>query len=216
MSDSLKPKRTYNSTRRLAQARQTRHLIVEAAGRLFRERGYASTAIEAIAQQAGVAVETIYATFGNKVAVLSAVVDFSVVGDDEPVPLLQRPGIRAAQDENDPRRLLDHFARDVVEVMARMSPIFSLLRTAAKSEPEIAALLERLLAERLQGMMFLIEQLERTHGLRAGLDREQAGETVWALSSAEVFHLLTVERGWPREKYSAWLADSVARLLLRD
>ncbi len=95
-----------------------------------------------------------------------------------------------------------------------MSPIFSLLRTAAKSEPEIAALLERLLAERLQGMMFLIEQLERTHGLRAGLDRQQAGETVWALSSAEVFHLLTVERGWPREKYSAWLADSLARLLL--
>ncbi len=111
MSNLPKPKRTYNSTRRLAQARQTRRLIVEAAGRLFRERGYAGTAIEAIAQQAGVAVETIYATFGNKVAILSAVVDFSVVGDDEPVPLLQRPGIRAAQDENDPRRLLEHLCQ---------------------------------------------------------------------------------------------------------
>ena len=214
MSDLPKPKRTYNSTRRQAQARQTRRLIIEAADRLFRERGYAGAAIEAIAQEAGVAVETIYATFGSKVAILTALVDFSVVGDDEPVPLLQRPGIRAAQAENDPRRLLDHFARDVVQVMQRMSPIFSLLRTAARSEPEIAALLARLLAGRLQGMMFLIEQLERTQGLRAGLDREQAGETAWALSSAEVFHLLTVERGWPREKYTAWLAGSLARLLL--
>ena len=174
MANSPKPKRSYNSTRRRAQARQTRRLIIEAAGRLFAERGYSGTSIEAIAQEAGVAVETIYAAFGNKVAILAALVDFSVVGDDKPVPLLQRPDIQSAHAENDPRRLLEHFATGCLWVMLRMSPIFSLLRTAAKSEAEIAALLERLLAERLQGMMFLIEQLERTHG-SAGRARPPAG-----------------------------------------
>ena len=214
MSTSPKPKRAYNSTRRRAQARQTRRLILEAAGKLFGERGYSGTSIEAIAQGAGVAVETIYAAFGSKVAILSKLVDFSVVGDDAPIPLLQRPGIQAARTENDPRRLLEMFSGDVYAVMTRMSPIFSLLRTAAKSEPEIAALLERLLAERLQGMTFLVEQLARVGGLREGLDPKQAAETVWALSSAEVFHLLTVERGWPSEKYRTWLVDSLARILL--
>jgi TetR/AcrR family transcriptional regulator of autoinduction and epiphytic fitness len=214
MSSSPKPKRPYNSTRRQAQARQTRRLIIAAAGRLFTERGYGGASIEAIAQEAGVAVETIYAAFGNKVSILSGLVDFSVVGDDEPVPLMQRPGIQSARAETDPRRLLEHFAGDVDAVMARMSPIFSLLRTAAKNEPEIAVLLDRLLKERLQGMAFLVEQLERTHGLRPGIDPQAAAETVWALSSAEVFHLLTVDRGWPREKYRAWLVDSLARLLL--
>ena len=63
-------------------------------------------------------------------------------------------------------------------------------------------------------MTFLVEQLARVGGLRAGLDSQQAAETVWALSSAEVFHLLTVERGWPSEKYRTWLVDSLARILL--
>ena len=85
-------------------------------------------------------------------AILSKLVDFSVVGDDAPIPLLQRPGIQAARTENDPRRLLEMFSGDVYAVMTRMSPIFSLLRTAAKSEPEIAALLERLLAEYEQAL----------------------------------------------------------------
>lgn len=216
MSNSPKPKRAYNSTRRRAQARQTRRLIIAAAGRLFTAGGYSGTSLEAIAQEAGVAVETIYATFGTKVALLSALVDFSVVGDDQPIPLLQRPGIQSARAETDPRRLLEHFAGDVYGVMLRMSPIFSLLRSAAQTEQEIANLLERMLKERLQGMMFLIEQLERTHALRAGIDPQAAGETVWALSSAEVFHLLTVDRGWSGEKYTAWLVDSLARLLLPD
>ena len=214
MSNSPKPKRAYNSSRRQAQARQTRRQIIAAAGKLFAAGGYSGTSLEAIAQEADVAVETIYANFGNKVALLSALVDFSVVGDDEPVPLLQRPDIQSARAETDPRRLLEHFAWDVYAVMQRMSPIFNLLRTAALGEPEIAALLERLLKERLQGMAFLIDQLARTQGLRAGLDPQQAAETIWALSSAEVFHLLTVERGWTREQYAAWLTDSLTRLLL--
>ena len=214
MSNSPKPKRAYNSSRRQAQARQTRRQIIAAAGKLFAAGGYNGTSLEAIAQEADVAVETIYANFGNKVALLSALVDFSVVGDDEPVPLLQRADIQSARAETDPRRLLEHFAGDVYAVMQRMSPIFNLLRTAALGEPEITALLDRLLKERLQGMVFLVVQLIRTHGLRAGLDPQQAAETTWVLSSAEVFHLLTVERGWTREQYTAWLTDSLARLLL--
>jgi len=214
MSNPERSKRPYNSNRRKAQARQTRLLIIAAARQLFFQNGYAGTTIEAIAGQAGVAPETVYSVFGNKLAILSALVDVSVVGDDEPIPLLQRPDIQAARQETDPHHLLQKFARDVYDVMQRMSPVFALLGATAKAEPEIATLRRRLLAERLQGMTFLVEMLARIAPLRPEITSERAAETVWALSSAEVFQLLTIERGWSQAQYIDWLVDALERLLL--
>ena len=96
--------RRYDSTRRKQQARQTRREITEAARKLFTERGYAGATMGAIADEAGVAVETIYATFGSKSSILSHLIDVSVVGDDEPVPLLERPEILETEQELDQRR----------------------------------------------------------------------------------------------------------------
>src|SRR5947208_2674838 len=104
MKNQTSTKRKYDSSRRQAQARETQRQIVEAARRLFIERGYMGTTIEQIAAEAGVAVETIYATFGNKRAVLARLVDISVVGDDEPGPLLEREGPQATRLERDQLR----------------------------------------------------------------------------------------------------------------
>jgi AcrR family transcriptional regulator len=208
------PKRQYDSSRRKAQARQTRLQIIEAARRLFFSSGYSGTTIEAVAREAGVATETVYAIFKNKMAILSKLVDVSVVGDDEPVPLLERPNIQAATQINDPGQLIDKFSNDIAGIMQRMSPIFMLLRATAPSEPEIAALLEKILKGRIEGMTFFVSQLKRLGALRDGLSVDQAAETVWAISSGEVFHMLTVDLGWTKEQYATWLADTLGRVLL--
>ena len=200
--------------RRQEQARQTRQEIIEAARKLFLERGFSATTIDAIANEAQVSPETIYAAFGNKLAILSRLVDVSIVGDDAPIPLLQREMIQAAREEFDPMRLIESFASTIDEIMSRMGPLFALLRANKKVDPEVAAMLDRLLKQRLNGMLFFTEQLQRTGRLRRGLSPEQAAETVWAISSGEVFNLLTDDRGWPREQYVSWLADTLSRVLL--
>jgi AcrR family transcriptional regulator len=215
MTPPKKTKRHYNSTRRKAQARETRLKIVEAARKLFTEYGYSGATIEAIAQEAGVATETIYAVFGNKRAILARLIDISVGGDDEAIPLLERPGPQAVLQEPDPRQQLHLFAHDISTILERMAPIFEIMRLAAKTEPDIADLLQNLLRERLHNMEIFVQSLSKHGLLRDRLTETQAAETVWTLTSPEVFRLLIADRGWSREQYSQWLADALVRLLLR-
>jgi AcrR family transcriptional regulator len=214
MTQPKKSKRRYNATHRKAQARETRRKIIEAARQLFTERGYTGATIEAIAQAAEVAPETIYAVFGNKRALLARLIDISVGGDDEPIPILQRPGPRAVMQEPDPHRQLQGFAQDIASILERVAPIFEIMRLAAKTEPDIAALLQALLKERFQNMTIFVQRLSDRGPLRVGLDVTQAAEIVWTLTSPEVFQLLTTDRGWSKAQYSQWLADTLTRLLL--
>lgn len=209
-----KPKRTYTTNRRRLQAGQTRRLILEAARRLFEERGYASTTIDAIAQAAGVAPETIYANFGSKQAVLKHLVEFSITGDEGPVPLLQREHIRENLRETDRHKQISRFAMDMHQIMTRMSPIFMLLRSTAKTDPEIAAILDRLLHDRLGGMTTFVKAVRRNGPLREGLSIEEAAATVWAVSGGEVFQMLVGDLGWSEAQYVEWLTGALERLLL--
>jgi AcrR family transcriptional regulator len=214
MTQPKKSKRRYNATHRKAQARETRRKIIEAARQLFTERGYTGATIEAIAQAAAVAPETIYAVFGNKRALLARLIAISIGGDDEPIPILQRPGPRAVMQEPDPHRQLQGFAQDIASILERVAPIFEIMRLAAKTEPDIAALLQALLKERFQNMTIFVQRLSDRGPLRVGLDVTQAAEIVWTLTSPEVFQLLTTDRGWSKAQYSQWLADTLTRLLL--
>lgn len=214
MSENHTPKRRYSSTRRQAQAAETRRQIIAAAGKLFAEQGYAGTTIEDIAREAGSAVQTVYASFGSKRAILTRLVEVSVGGDEAAVPILDRPEPQAMRHEPDQQRQLRSFAHGIGGVIARMSPIFEIMRTAAKTEPEIADLLQHLLAERLQNMIQVVEWVAANGALRDGCDVEAAGATVWLLTSAEVYRLLTVDRGWPSDRYEQWLGDTLITLLL--
>lgn len=209
-----KPKRAYNSARRQAQARQTRQQIADAARKLFTQRGYAGATIEAIAQEAGVASETIYSVFGSKRKILSYLLDISVGGDDEPVRILERPGPQAVLEEKDQRSQLRMFASDITAIMERVWPIFEVMSIAAKTEPDIAELLQRSLHRRWQNMETMVEHVAANGPLRDGLTNAQAADTIWTLTSAEVFRLLTENRGWTTDQYIEWLADSLIRLLL--
>lgn len=215
MSDEVKPqRRLYNSERRQRQARETRRQILQAARRLFLERGYGGTTIDAIAGEAGVAVETVYAAFRNKRTILARLFDVSVVGDDQPVPLLEREGPQVVREEPDQRRQIALFARGIREIMERVGPLFEVMRLAALTEPEIAAFLQNVLEQRLEGMRFFVEALGSNGPLRTDLPVAEAVDQVWALTSAEVHRLLTVDRGWSDDRYEAWLAGTLTALLL--
>lgn len=214
MNTKRPPKRAYNSSRRQEQARQTRLQIVEAARVLFIERGYAGATLESIAQRASVAVETVYASFGNKRAILSKLIDVSLVGDDLPIPLLGRQGPQAVQHETDQHRQIELFVNDIYEIMSRMSPIFDIMRVASKTEPDISEMLQNMLNARVQGMMTFVRALMKNSPLQGGLTPEEAAETVWALTSSELYALFITNRGWSEKQYKQWMINTLEKLLL--
>lgn len=214
MSNTSSTTRKYDSTRRQAQARQTRLQIAEAARVLFLERGFAGTTIEAIAEKAGVAPETIYASFKTKRNILSFVFDIAIGGDDEDIHLLDRPDPQAVLNETDQQRQLTLFARDITKILHRAAPVFEILRIAAKTEPEITELVLRLVRERLANMNMVAKSLAANGPLRDGLNRVRATELLWSMSSPELYLLQTRDLRWTDEQYTQWLTDTLIRLLL--
>jgi len=205
-------KRKYDSSRRKAQARETRLQITEAARKLFFERGYAGATLESIAQEAGVAAETIYATFGSKSAILGFVLDLSIGGDDQPIGILERPEPQKVMQDSDQGLQLAGFAQGIAQIMQRAAPVFEVMRIAAKTEPEIDQRLKRTLHERLENLTRFVQFVASNGPLRMTVP--EAGELVWTMTSPEVFLLLTRDRGWSPEKYASWLEESLKRLLL--
>ncbi|HLO30786.1 MAG TPA: helix-turn-helix domain-containing protein [Anaerolineales bacterium] len=214
MPENSLPPRKYDSSRRQAQARETQLQIIEAARALFLERGYAGTTIEAIAEKAGVASETIYATLKNKRKILSFLFDISVGGDDQPVRVIDRPNPQAVLHDTDQHRQLTMFAKDITEILNRAAPVFEIMRGAAKTEPEIASLLQRLLRERLRNMTVVAEHIAVNGPLREGLSRRRAAEIIWSMTSPELYRLFTLDLGWTNKQYTQWLTDTLIRLLL--
>lgn len=214
MSKSPNAKRDYDSTRRQAQARKTRSQIIEAARKLFVQKGYSGATIASISQEASVSTETVYAVFGNKRNILSKLIEVSVGGDDRPIPLLQREGPQDVLMQKDPVHLLQLFAQDITGILERVAPVFEITRMAAKREPDIAAMLVNLLDQRYQNLRIVTQHLQALGALREGMGETRATESMWVITSPEVYNLLTTDRGWTKEIYMDWLKDSLVRLLL--
>lgn len=207
-------KRKYDSSRRTEQATQNRLKIIEAGKKLFIEKGYAGATVGAIADEAGVSQETIYGTIGSKRGVLAAALEISVGGDGQPIRILDRPGPQAILEEIDQRQQLLMFSRDITTILARVAPIFQVMRSAAKLEDEIDEMFTQNLQERLQNLTKFAENLSSHGPLRDGMKPSKAGEIVWALTSPDLYQLVKVDLGWSNPEYSDWLADSLIRLLL--
>ena len=214
MNRPTSPKRKYDSSRRQAQARQTRRQIAESARALFYERGYSGTTIRAVAQGAGVATETVYATFGSKRQVLWHLMDISVGGDDQPVRLLDRPGPQAVLRDTDQHRQILMFSRGIADILARVAQLFEVLRVAAKDDKVLRDLLQNLIRERMENMTAFVEHLARNGGLWGGMEVPAAAEIVWTMTSPDVYLLLARDRGFSKEQYAAWLEAILSRLLL--
>ncbi len=208
-------KRKYDSSRRKAQARETRRLIVESAKTLFITRGYDGTTIDAIAEKASVSPETLYAVFKNKRNILKHLLDVSIGGDDQPIGLMVRPEQQAVLQASNPNQQIEMFAHGITEILVRVAPLFEVLRTAAKMDKELQTLAGHMLKERLENMTMLVEQLKKNGGLRDELEIPQAAELVWTITSPEVFLLLTRDQGYSQEKYIQWLKTNLGLMLLQ-
>jgi AcrR family transcriptional regulator len=207
-------RRAYHSPRRTEQARATRRAVLDAARRLFVSQGYAATTIEAVAGEAEVSPETVYATFGNKRAVLSDLIDVTIAGDDAPVPILERPWVDAMRTEPDPRRRLRILARNGRLMLDRWADVAAVLASAAAADPKIAELWERNKEQRLTGQRALLRIATEGSTLREGLSREVAADVLFAVGSPEVYRLLVVDRAWSPARFERWYADTLERLLL--
>jgi AcrR family transcriptional regulator len=211
MPENVKPRRAYRSDRRREQAAETRGRVLEAAATLFRERGFESATIAAIAAEAGVAPETVYAGFRNKRTLLGELVRSAVRGGDGP-PVPQQAGPRAIHAVTDQREQLRLFAADISRRLERVGPLVEVLSTASRTDPELAELLAKLHGERLENLRIFVGALAANGPLR--VEPEAALDAVWALASPDLHRLLTATRGWTRERYCDWLAESLAVLLL--
>jgi AcrR family transcriptional regulator len=207
-------KRPYRSRLRQVQAESTRLLVIRAAARLFAERGYGATSIDAVAAVAGVGRATVFTSVGGKLALLKAAYDVAIVGDDEPVPLTDRPRSRRIKEDPDPRRMLGEYARLVTEIGGRVAQIYEALRGAAGTDAGARRLWDTVGRERRVGAANLISALIRHGTLRNGLDREAAADLVWVLNDPGLYHQLVLERSWTPDRYRVWLTETMQAQLL--
>lgn len=204
----------YSSAVRSHQARETRRAIVDAAGQLFGERGYAATTIDAIADRAGVGRKTVFSSVGGKGALLKLAWDWAIGGDDEPIPMAERPAVQAMLAEHDPQRLVAMWVEMLLDVGERVTPIGAVVLAAADVDAEVRALRDSIRRETLIGATAFVSHLAGAGGLRADLSIERGADVCWALVNSLLLHLLVSLRGWSRQEYSDWLVRIVATTLL--
>jgi TetR/AcrR family transcriptional regulator of autoinduction and epiphytic fitness len=203
-------KRPYESARRQEQARQTRRAILDAAADLFVDPGYAAATLVAVAERAGVAVQTVYKVFGSKKALLSALVDVTIAGDDEPVPLSERAFVAEVRALPGLRDKLARYATHLVEVHARQARVMLALAGAATADPEAAAIWRKHLDDRRRGMTMFAAELVGAGEVRPGHTADTVADVLWLAMDVRNYDFLVRERGWPAGRFHRWYVDTVA------
>jgi AcrR family transcriptional regulator len=207
--------RSYNSSRRRAQAAATRRDILGAAQRLFERQGYAATTMAAIAAEAGVALKTVYLAFETKSGVLRALWNQVLRGDEGEAPVAERSWYREVVEEPDPQRQLRLNARNSRAAKTRIAGVLKVIRETAPVEPDTGALWERIQTEFHANQRVIVERLAERKALRRGLNVDRATDILWTLNHPDVWQLLVGERGWTPEQYEQWFGDTACSQLLR-
>lgn len=208
-------KRSYDRTGRTAASAATRDRIIDAARSCFVEIGYSKTTMRAIADEAGVHVDTVYALAGRKPELARELIERALSGADRAIPAAERDYVAAIRAEPDPRRKLRIYANATVLMLERLAPLFLALRDAA-AQDEAARDLWRSFSDRRAANMrqFVADVAASGPALRAAYTEDTAADMIWATNSPELYVLLTGERGWSPSRYEDWLADTWSRLLL--
>ncbi len=189
--------------RREQRARATRQRIVQAALRLFLDRGYPATTVEAIAREANVAAATVYQAFGSKPAILAAGLDLTIAGGAEPVAVLEQAWVNAARREVDPHRRLAIVLRHTTDIAARTAPIKEVMRDAAATESSFADLIREDHERRYRTQEALVGVI-----LGDGSPVHPAAETFFALVNSDTYRLLVSQLGWSLGSGAAGLSAS--------
>jgi AcrR family transcriptional regulator len=204
-------RRRYDSSGRRERARRVRDEITDTARDLFLSRGYTATTVAAIAAAAHVSVETIYKGFGGKPGLVRAIIEKGLAGEG-PVPAERRSDV-IRDTEPDPRKIVAAWGAFTAELAPSVGPIYQLARDAA-GDPEVAAVLDQLAAERHKRMRLNAAGLAAAGHLRPGVTVDQAADIMWACSSPELYELLVTRRGWPPARFGEFIAQALTGALL--
>jgi AcrR family transcriptional regulator len=210
MNATVKPE----TGRRARKALENRRRMLDAAEALFTRDGYAATTMNAIADEADMAVQTLYAVFGTKRAILTELIDARVTGHDDAGSLPDHEDWHAMEREPDPHRQIALFASIATRIGQRSAAINEVMVAAAGADPEIAALYQGQRQDRYRDERRLARSLARKRALHQGLSEAQAADIIWAIATTRTYRDLVHERRWRADQYQHWLADLLARALL--
>lgn len=210
---STAEKRAYRSPKREARAAETRARIVAAASQCFTTSGYAGTTMQAIAERAGVSVETVYAN-GPKRLLLVAAFETAFAGDEGRQPLGERPEAREILDLSDRDALIDDGVRFIAAANARSSGMWRAFRSAANSDPDVQEVMDDLVARRSIDFANNVAALAGL-GAVASADHTRLATAMTFLLSHEGYELMVELGGWSIEEYSEWVATAVRKLVVQ-
>ncbi len=210
--NDVKSRRRYDASGRAAQAQRNRTAILDAAERHFVERGYVTTTVSSIARDAGVSVETVYKAFGGKADLVRAIYERGLAGRQQASAYQRSDEMR--EHETDPRKILRFWAGLIAELAPEVSPIRLLMRSAAATDPDLAQVLKQSDEERLQRMRHNARFLARRGYLRRGLTPAEAADLLWTCTSAELYELFVVRRGWSLRRFERFVGDLMLASLL--
>lgn len=209
-------KRAYDSSSRKEAARLTHQQILDAARNVFLDQGYAAATMPAIAQAAGVALDTVYATVGKKPALFRLLIEMAISGKDGAVPVDERDFVQAIRAETDAAGKLRIYAAALRSIQQRLAPLFRVLQGAAPLDLELAALWQSISQRRAKNMRLFAADLSATGRLRPHLSVARAADIIWSMNSPEFYLLLVEQRGWSPKEFEDWLVDAWIRLLLES
>jgi AcrR family transcriptional regulator len=207
----VKRHRSYDGRSRQEQARATRERVIEVARSVFLENGYGATTVLAVAEKAGVSVETIYKGFGGKPGLVRAIQERGLEGRGA-TPAESRSDATSAR-EDDPRMIVKTWGAFVAELSPLVAPIDLLIRSAAASEPELAALVHDIDEARLSRMKKNARMLFERGFLRKGVSVDEAAEIMWAYTAPELYDLLVVRRRWSPQDLGTFVAGALEAAL---
>ena len=202
--------RSYSSALRADQARLSRERIAAAAAALFVERGYGATTIGAIAERAGVSLQTVYNAVGGKPALLQLAYVNAILGVTDAVPIAESPQYQAMMASETAVEALERYCGITRSFHERAGRITTIIITT----PEVSDLAREFETQRLRGAEAVVELIERRWALRDGVDAENAAARLWTLSGPEIAERLVEQRGWTWDQYGDWLADTCVRSVL--
>ncbi|MFC3494023.1 TetR/AcrR family transcriptional regulator [Glycomyces rhizosphaerae] len=203
------------SGKRAEKARLTRRKIIAAAERLFIEHGYGATTVQDVADAAGVAVQTIYFSFGNKRTLMKELVDVVIAGDDEPVPTLERRWFHDATDAPSAAELLERYTAGTAEILARLAPVLKVAESAAATDPELAELWRSDEDPRYTVSAEAARALVSKPDAAEGVGADHAADVLYGLTSPELYLVMVKSRGWSDEQWRGWALASLRAQLCK-
>lgn len=191
---------------RAEKARATRLRMLAAARELFVREGFGATSMQDIADRAGVAVQTLFYTFGTKKTLLKHVVDTTIAGDDEPVPTMERPWFRDAVAEQDARTALDRHVAGAGRILERVADVTEMLRVAAGTDPAVRELWGTDAPDdpRYSVQAAFAEAFVQKSGATSGLTAAGVADELYGVLSPELYLVFVRDRNWPHERWEAW------------